>query len=109
MSCKFLAKLMFLGYAIIQLPEILVSMYAFIRKQFIQRTAKILDTRSRTLYQIKPFREENWGYDVMNSIGAPFLEAVENRILKSEIKILDVVEKKLDCINNRIDDVMSRL
>ena len=100
---------MFLGYAIIQLPEILVSMYAFIRKQFIQRTAKILDTRSRTLYQIKPFREENWAYDAMNSVGATFLEAVENRILKSEIKILDVVEKKLDCINSRIDDVMSRL
>ena len=101
--------MMFLGYAIIQLPEMLVSMFAFIREQFIQRSAKILDTRSRPLNQIKPFREENRGYDGLNSVGAPFLEAVEERILKSEIKILDVVEKKLDCINSRIDDVMSRL
>ena len=101
--------MMFLGYAIIQLPEMLVSMYAFIRKHFIQRTAKILDTGSRPLNQIKPFREENWGYDAMNSVGGLFLEAVEERILKSEIKVLDVVEKKLDCINSRIDDVMSRL
>ena len=89
----------------------LVSTYAFVRKQFIfiTKTAKILDATTRSPNQIIPFQEENRGCDVMDSVGVPPFKAVEERISKSEIRILEVMEKKFDFINKRIEDVMKHL
>ena len=41
----------------------------------------------------------------MDAVGAPSLKAVDERILKSEMRILDVMERKFDCLNKRIEDV----
>ena len=90
----------------------LVSTYAFVRKQFIfiPKTAKIIDATTRSPNQIIPFQEENRRCDVMDSlVGVPSLKAVDERISKSEIRILHVMEKKFDFINKRIEDVMKHL
>ena len=89
----------------------LVSTYAFLRRPFIfiPKTARIVDAASRSLNQIKPFQEENCGCDLMDSVGAPFLKAVDESILKSEMRILDVMKRKFDILNKRIEDVQKQL
>ena len=87
----------------------LVSILAFVRTHCMPRNAKIIQSRSRSLNPIKPFRKENGSFDVIDSGGSPSLKEVEGRIFKSEIKILDAIEKKLDFISRRIDDIMMHL
>ena len=85
-----------------------MSIFAFVRKHFMPRNAKITHSTSRSLDPIKPFRKENRKYDVMNSGGSHSLKEVEDRILKTEMKILDAMEKKFDFINRRMDDIMKQ-
>ena len=89
----------------------LVSTYAFLRRQFffIHKTVSIVDATSRSPNQIKPFQEENQGCDVMDAVGAPSLKSVDERILKSEMRILDVMKRKFDILNKRIEDVQKQL
>ena len=86
-----------------------MSILAFVRTHCMPRTAKIIHSRTRSLNPIKPFRKENGNFDVIDSGGSPSLKEVEDRIFKSEIKILDAIEKKLDSISRRIDDIMMHL
>ena len=86
-----------------------MSILAFVRTHFMPKNAKIIHSRSRSLDRIKPFQKERGKYDVINSGGSPSLKEFEDRIFKSEMKILDAMENKLDFINRRIDDIMMHL
>ena len=84
----------------------LVSIYAFVKKKFSSRFVNVVGTRSRSLNQMRPFREINRGYDDIESFDAYLSNAIEERIFKIEIKLLDAIEKKLDDVNRRIDDAI---
>ena len=72
----------------------LVSIYAFVKKQLSSRVTSNVSNMLRSQNKTKPSREMICQ-----------LKAIEERIPTLEMKMLDMMEKKLDAINRRIDDI----
>ena len=89
------------GYAIIQLPEMLASTYAFLRKRFVPKAPNIVGIQARPPNYIKPIREANSKNECICSVDVNVLKLVKEEVAKAEMKMLDVMTRKLDVINNR--------
>ena len=62
-------------------------------------------TDSRAENQVWPVQEVNIKCDSIEEVNQNILKAIQESISKAEQRILDVVTKKLDANNRRIDDI----
>ena len=73
------------------------------------RATDILDTQSRSPNPIKLVLEETRRYDCVGLFDANILKAIKEEVSKSEHNMLDVVTRRLDTIDRRIEDVKMHL
>ena len=106
-----------LGYAIIQLPDMLVSIYAYIRKRIKSIVRSNLDTSSLAQNQIQPFKETSAEWEFREFVDGDILKIIQDRVSQAELNILEAVGKKLEeavskkihTTNRRIDDIEMQL
>ena len=100
-----MGKLSVLGYAVMQMPDLLVSIYAYIRKRVVSMAPAYNSSNLRAENQVWPVQEVNPKCDSIEEVNQNILKAIQESISKAEQRILDVVTKKLDANNRRIDDI----
>ena len=93
------------GYAIMQLPDMLVAMYAYVGTRVLSMTTTNNSTNSRAENQVRPAQEMTPRCDLIEEVNQNILKAIQKSVSKVEQSILDVVTKKLDATNKRIDDI----
>ena len=99
-------RIVILGCAVIQLPEMLASIYAFLRTKFTLNAAHIFDTQSRLSSKEKMIRQVQARCDCISAVDANVLKAIKEEVSKA---VLDIIETKLDIIDKRIDDIKMHL
>ena len=98
-------KLSVLGYAIMQLPDLLVAMHAYIRNRVVSMAATYNINTSRAENQVWPVQEVTPSCDLIEEVKQSILKDIQENVSKAEQRILDVVTKKLDANNRRINDI----
>ena len=88
-----------------QLPDLLVAMYAYIRNRVVSMAATYNSTDSTAENQVWPVQEVNPKCDLIEEVDQNILKAIQESVSKAEQSILDVMTKKLDATNRRIDDM----
>lgn len=77
------------------------SIYAFLRKRSVPKSQNIVGIQGRPPNHIKLIREAKDKNDCICSVDANVSKLVKEEVAKAEIKILDVMARQLDVINNR--------
>ena len=99
-------RIVILGYAVIQLPEMLASIYAFLRTKLKPKATNIFDTQSRLPSREKIFPQVQARSDCISVVDANVLKAIKEEVSKA---VLDMIDTKLDIIDKRIDDIKMKL
>ena len=99
-------RIVILGYAVIQLPEMLASIHAFLRTKFTLNAANIFDTQSRLPSKEKIIRQVQARSDCITVVDANVLKSIKEEVSKA---VLDIIDTKLDIIDKRIDDIKMHL
>ena len=94
-------RIVILGYAVIQLPEMLASIYAFLRTKLKPNATNIFDTQSRLPSREKIIPQVQARSDCISVVDAKGLKAIKEEVKKA---VLDMIDTKLDIIDKRIDD-----
>ena len=81
----------------------IASIYAFLKKRFVPKAPNILSTHARPTNDIKLIQEAKIKHDCIGSVDVNVLKLVKEEVEKAEMKILDVMARQLDVINNRMD------
>ena len=81
----------------------MASLYAFLRKRFVPKAPNILGTHTRPLNDIKLIQESKRKHDGICPVDVNVLKLVKEEVEKAEMKILDVMARHLDVINNQMD------
>ena len=81
----------------------MASIYAFLRKRFVPKAPNILGTQARPLNDIKLIQESKRKHDGIGSVDVNVLKLVKEEVEKAEMKILDMMARQLDVINNRMN------
>ena len=81
----------------------IASIYAFLKKRFVPKAPNILSTNARPANDIKLIQESKRKHDGIGSVDVNVLKLVKEEVEKAEMKILDVMARQLDVINNRMD------
>ena len=81
----------------------MATLYAFLRKQFVPKAPNILSTHTRPLNDIKLIQESKRKHDGIGSVDVNVLKLVKEEVEKAEMKILDMMARQLDVINNRMN------
>jgi len=102
---------LFLGYALIQLPDFISVIYAYLKKAIRKESASILDVSTVTgqchtgMVSVASLGSDVRASDVDEGTdGSSFKEASTNKLYKVE-DLLGTVMEKLDAILQRIDNV----
>ena len=77
MSFIIYARFPILGYAIIQLPDMLVFIYVLLKEKLMTSTTDILDTQSRSPNPITLTQEETRRYDCVGLVDANIFKAIK--------------------------------
>ena len=88
-----------------QLPDLLVAMYAYIRNRVVSMAATYNNTNSRAKNQLWPVQEVTARCDLIEEVDQNILIAIQESVSKAEQRILDVVTMKFDANNSCIDDI----
>ena len=88
-----------------QMPDLLVSIYASIRKRVVSMAPAYNSSNLRAENQVWPVQEVNPKCDSIEEVNQNILKAIQESVSKAEQSILDVMTKKLDATNRRIDDM----
>ena len=91
-----------LGYAVIQLPEMLASIYGFLRTKLKPNASKLFDTQSRWPSREKIISQVQARSDCISVVDANVLKAIKEEVSKV---VLDMIDTKLDVIEKRIDNI----
>ena len=94
-------RIVILGYAVIQLPEMLASIYGFSRTKLRPHATNIFDTQSRLQSREKIIPQVQARSDCISVVDANVLKAIKEEVSKA---VLDMIDTKLDIIDKRIDD-----
>ena len=81
----------------------MATLYAFLRKRFVPKAPNILGTHARPLNDIKLIKESKIKQDCICSVDVNISKLVKEEVQKAEMKILDVMARHLDVINNQMD------
>ena len=88
-----------------QMPDLLVAMYAYVRNRVVSMAAAYNSTNSRAENQVRPIQEVTPRCDLIEGVNSNILKAIQESVSKAEQSILDVMTKKLDATNRRIDNI----
>ena len=99
-------RIVILGYAVIQLPEMLASIYGFLRTKLKPNATNIFDTQSRLPSRGKIIPQVQARSDCISVVDANVLKAIKEEVSKA---VLDMIDTKLDIIDKRIDDIKMHL
>ena len=81
----------------------MASLYAFLRKRFVPKAPNILGTHARPPNDIKLIQEAKRKQGCICSVDVNVLKLVKEEVEKAEMKILDIMDRQLDVINNRMN------
>ena len=99
-------RIVILGCAVIQLPEMLASIYAFLRTKFRLNAANISESQSRLPSKEKITSRFQARSDCISVVDANVLKAIKEEVSKA---VLDIIDTKLDIIDKPIDDIKMHL
>lgn len=101
-----MGKLSVLGYAVMQMPDLLVALYAHIRNRVVSMAATYNRTNSRAENQVRSVQEVTPRCESIEKVDQNILKAIQESVSKAEQRLLNVMTKKLDATNRRVDDII---
>ena len=87
----------------------LVRIYVYIKTQIKSRAVDPLSISVSEQNRVEPSTQANRECDFIEVLDENILKAIEKRISKAEMNILDAMNTKLDAITDRIDKIQLHL